>query len=188
MYYSLNECLCISLFVFLPFLFLIRSGTVHILHNNLPPALSQRWHSQHFALYYDFHFSHISPFSPQRHYWVPEHLFPTHGYMWVWWDNWRFMKWHIIKKKSKDHATGQLHPTNLNSATNDILMTIFPLFLSFWSVVGSTRREGGVPAYVNLSASSMLMIAMQYTSNPGILSHWLLLTRACKYNSRFNVA
>lgn len=33
--------------------------------------------------------------------------------------------------------------------------------------MGSTRREGGVPAYVNLSASSMLMIAMQYTSNPG---------------------
>lgn len=32
--------------------------------------------------------------------------------------------------------------------------------------VGSTRREGGVPAYINLSASSMLMIAMQYTSNP----------------------
>lgn len=42
-----------------------------------------------------------------------------------------------------------------------------------WSAVGSTRREGGVPAYVNLSASSMLMIAMQYTSNPGNLSHWL---------------
>lgn len=34
------------------------------------------------------------------------------------------------------------------------------------SAVGSTRREGGVPAYINLSASSMLMIAMQYTSNP----------------------
>lgn len=33
--------------------------------------------------------------------------------------------------------------------------------------MGSTRREGVVPAYVNLSASSMLMIAMQYTSNPG---------------------
>ena len=32
--------------------------------------------------------------------------------------------------------------------------------------VGSSRREG-VPAHVNLSASSMLMIAMQYTSNPG---------------------
>lgn len=32
--------------------------------------------------------------------------------------------------------------------------------------MGSSRREG-VPAHVNLSASSMLMIAMQYTSNPG---------------------
>lgn len=41
--------------------------------------------------------------------------------------------------------------------------------------MGSTRREGGVPAYVNLSASSMLMIAMQYTSNPGKTSYWLFL-------------
>ena len=39
------------------------------------------------------------------------------------------------------------------------------LLLSFFEV-GSSRREG-VPAHVNLSASSMLMIAMQYTSNPG---------------------
>lgn len=44
---------------------------------------------------------------------------------------------------------------------------------SFPCVVGSTRREGGVPAYVNLSASSMLMIAMQYTTNPGKPSYWL---------------
>lgn len=71
-------------FFFLPFPFLIRSGTVHILHNHMPPALSQWWYSQHFALYYDLHFSHISPFPPQRHHWVPEHLFPSHGYMWVW--------------------------------------------------------------------------------------------------------
>lgn len=40
--------------------------------------------------------------------------------------------------------------------------------MSFVYAVGSTRREGGVPAYINLSASSMLMIAMQYTSNPGV--------------------
>lgn len=33
--------------------------------------------------------------------------------------------------------------------------------------MGSSKREG-VPAHVNLSASSMLMIAMQYTSNPGM--------------------
>lgn len=32
--------------------------------------------------------------------------------------------------------------------------------------MGSSRRES-VPAHVNLSASAMLMIAMQYTSNPG---------------------
>lgn len=44
------------------------------------------------------------------------------------------------------------------------------------SVVGSTRREGGVPAYVNLSASSMLMIAMQYTSNPGKPLFWSMRT------------
>ncbi|XP_043930510.1 protein unc-79 homolog [Protopterus annectens] len=34
------------------------------------------------------------------------------------------------------------------------------------AILGSSKRESGVPAYVNLSASSMLMIAMQYTSNP----------------------
>ena len=54
-------------------------------------------------------------------------------------------------------------------------MPDFNLFfqLPFYFVVGSTRREGGVPAYVNLSASSMLMIAMQYTSNPGRgRHHW----------------
>lgn len=36
--------------------------------------------------------------------------------------------------------------------------------------MGSSKREG-VPAHVNLSASSMLMIAMQYTSNPGMCKH-----------------
>lgn len=40
-------------------------------------------------------------------------------------------------------------------------------FFPLSNAVGSTRREGGVPTYVNLSASSMLMIAMQYTTNPG---------------------
>uniref|UniRef100_I3KW79 Unc-79 homolog, NALCN channel complex subunit n=1 Tax=Oreochromis niloticus TaxID=8128 RepID=I3KW79_ORENI len=39
--------------------------------------------------------------------------------------------------------------------------------------------EGGVPAYVNLSASSMLMIAMQYTSNP--VYHCQLLECLMKY-------
>uniref|UniRef100_A0A3Q4GRJ4 Unc-79 homolog, NALCN channel complex subunit n=1 Tax=Neolamprologus brichardi TaxID=32507 RepID=A0A3Q4GRJ4_NEOBR len=41
------------------------------------------------------------------------------------------------------------------------------------------RKEGGVPAYVNLSASSMLMIAMQYTSNP--VYHCQLLECLMKY-------
>ncbi|XP_021429976.1 protein unc-79 homolog isoform X1 [Oncorhynchus mykiss] len=47
----------------------------------------------------------------------------------------------------------------------DIIEYLSTSFLPM-AVLGSTRREGGVPAYVNLSASSMLMIAMQYTSNP----------------------
>ncbi|KAF7251651.1 hypothetical protein EYD10_02851 [Varanus komodoensis] len=44
--------------------------------------------------------------------------------------------------------------------------------------MGSSRREG-VPAHVNLSASSMLMIAMQYTSNP--VYHCQLLECLMKY-------
>lgn len=76
---SVHLSLCLS--VHSPFL--LRSGTVHILHYNLPPALSQWWYSQHFALYYDLHFSHIPPISSQRHHWVPEHLFSPHGYTWV---------------------------------------------------------------------------------------------------------
>lgn len=48
-----------------------------------------------------------------------------------------------------------------------LVVTIPSVSLLYMSLVGSTRREGGVPAYVNLSASSMLMIAMQYTTNPG---------------------
>ncbi|KAA0710808.1 Protein unc-79 -like protein [Triplophysa tibetana] len=47
------------------------------------------------------------------------------------------------------------------------------------AILGSTRREGGVPAYINLSASSMLMIAMQYTSNP--VYHCQLLECLMKY-------
>uniref|UniRef100_A0A8C7CZQ3 Unc-79 homolog, NALCN channel complex subunit n=1 Tax=Oncorhynchus kisutch TaxID=8019 RepID=A0A8C7CZQ3_ONCKI len=47
----------------------------------------------------------------------------------------------------------------------DIIEYLSTSFLPM-AILGSTRREGGVPAYVNLSASSMLMIAMQYTSNP----------------------
>lgn len=75
---------CISLSLsFLHFLFLTRSGTVHILHNHMSPALSQWRYSQHLALYHDLHFSYVSTFSPQRHHWVPQHLFPTHGHMWA---------------------------------------------------------------------------------------------------------
>ncbi|KAJ7401688.1 Protein unc-79 like protein [Pitangus sulphuratus] len=44
------------------------------------------------------------------------------------------------------------------------LLDLVPL-LQHGQHVGSSKREG-VPAHVNLSASSMLMIAMQYTSNP----------------------
>ncbi|XP_071398350.1 protein unc-79 homolog isoform X2 [Centroberyx affinis] len=47
----------------------------------------------------------------------------------------------------------------------DIIEYLSTSFLPM-AILGSTRREGGVPAYVNLSASSMLMIAMQYTTNP----------------------
>ncbi|KAM4541653.1 protein unc-79 homolog isoform 3-T3 [Odontesthes bonariensis] len=47
----------------------------------------------------------------------------------------------------------------------DIIEYLSTSFLPM-AILGSTRKEGGVPAYVNLSASSMLMIAMQYTSNP----------------------
>lgn len=54
--------------------------------------------------------------------------------------------------------------------------------------MGSTRREGAVPAYVNLSASSMLMIAMQYTSNPGRPQYWLLSKHKFKnYCSQMNL-
>ncbi|XP_066463616.1 protein unc-79 homolog [Eleutherodactylus coqui] len=47
------------------------------------------------------------------------------------------------------------------------------------AILGSSRREGGVPAHVNLSASSMLMIAMQYTTNP--VYHCQLLECLMKY-------
>ncbi|XP_077477247.1 protein unc-79 homolog isoform X3 [Stigmatopora argus] len=47
----------------------------------------------------------------------------------------------------------------------DIIEYLSTSFLPM-AILGSTRREGGVPAYVNLSTSSMLMIAMQYTTNP----------------------
>ncbi|XP_063060311.1 protein unc-79 homolog [Engraulis encrasicolus] len=47
----------------------------------------------------------------------------------------------------------------------DIIEYLSTSFLPM-AILGSTRREGGVPTYVNLSACSMLMIAMQYTSNP----------------------
>lgn len=83
MHCVLNERLCISLCLSVHSHSLLRSGTVHILHYNLPPALSQWWYSQHFALYYDLYFSHIPPISSQRHHWVPEHLFSPHGYTWV---------------------------------------------------------------------------------------------------------
>lgn len=136
----MSVCISLSLSS-LPFLFLTRSGTVHILHNNMSPALSQWWYSQHLALYHDLHFSYLSSFSPQRHHWVPQHLFPTHGYMWA--------HIHQMIKMVTLH-----HIYYYYSCSPSV------------SAVGSTRREGGVPAYINLSASSMLMIAMQYTSNP----------------------
>ncbi|XP_078262926.1 protein unc-79 homolog isoform X3 [Rhinoraja longicauda] len=45
-------------------------------------------------------------------------------------------------------------------------------------ILGSSKREG-VPPYVNYSASSMLMIAMQYTTNP--VYHCQLLESLMKY-------
>ncbi|XP_016328167.1 protein unc-79 homolog [Sinocyclocheilus anshuiensis] len=60
----------------------------------------------------------------------------------------------------------------------DIIEYLSTSFLPM-AILGSTRREGGIPAYVNLSASSMLMIAMQYTSNP--VYHCQLLECLMKY-------
>ncbi|XP_026867419.2 protein unc-79 homolog isoform X3 [Electrophorus electricus] len=60
----------------------------------------------------------------------------------------------------------------------DIIEYLSTSFLPM-AILGSTRREGGVPAYVNLSASSMLMITMQYTSNP--VYHCQLLECLMKY-------
>ncbi|XP_015206538.1 protein unc-79 homolog isoform X2 [Lepisosteus oculatus] len=60
----------------------------------------------------------------------------------------------------------------------DIIEYLSTSFLPM-AILGSTRREGGVPAFVNLSASSMLMIAMQYTSNP--VYHCQLLECLMKY-------
>ncbi|KAG8449094.1 hypothetical protein GDO86_015955 [Hymenochirus boettgeri] len=60
----------------------------------------------------------------------------------------------------------------------DIIEYLSTSFLPM-AILGSSRREGGVPAHVNLSASSMLMIAMQYTSNP--VYHCQLLECLMKY-------
>ncbi|XP_051868537.1 protein unc-79 homolog isoform X4 [Pristis pectinata] len=57
------------------------------------------------------------------------------------------------------------------------LLDLVPL-LQHGQHVGSSKREG-VPPYVNYSASSMLMIAMQYTTNP--VYHCQLLESLMKY-------
>ncbi|XP_028637538.1 protein unc-79 homolog isoform X3 [Grammomys surdaster] len=59
----------------------------------------------------------------------------------------------------------------------DIIEYLSTSFLPM-AILGSSRRES-VPAHVNLSASSMLMIAMQYTSNP--VYHCQLLECLMKY-------
>ncbi|XP_054989624.1 protein unc-79 homolog isoform X12 [Sorex araneus] len=59
----------------------------------------------------------------------------------------------------------------------DIIEYLSTSFLPM-AILGSSRREG-VPTHVNLSASSMLMIAMQYTSNP--VYHCQLLECLMKY-------
>ncbi|XP_012594049.2 protein unc-79 homolog isoform X5 [Microcebus murinus] len=59
----------------------------------------------------------------------------------------------------------------------DIIEYLSTSFLPM-AILGSSRREV-VPAHVNLSASSMLMIAMQYTSNP--VYHCQLLECLMKY-------
>ncbi|XP_075359607.1 protein unc-79 homolog isoform X12 [Mycteria americana] len=59
----------------------------------------------------------------------------------------------------------------------DIIEYLSTSFLPM-AILGSSKREG-VPAHVNLSASSMLMIAMQYTSNP--VYHCQLLECLMKY-------
>ncbi|KAM4664558.1 LOW QUALITY PROTEIN: protein unc-79 homolog [Discoglossus pictus] len=60
----------------------------------------------------------------------------------------------------------------------DIIEYLSTSFLPM-AILGSSRREGGVPAHVNLSASAMLMIAMQYTTNP--VYHCQLLECLMKY-------
>uniref|UniRef100_H3BIL2 Unc-79 homolog, NALCN channel complex subunit n=1 Tax=Latimeria chalumnae TaxID=7897 RepID=H3BIL2_LATCH len=60
----------------------------------------------------------------------------------------------------------------------DIIEYLSTSFLPM-AILGASRREGGVPAYVNLSSSSMLMIAMQYTTNP--VYHCQLLECLMKY-------
>ncbi|XP_069772299.1 protein unc-79 homolog isoform X2 [Narcine bancroftii] len=59
----------------------------------------------------------------------------------------------------------------------DIIDYLSTSFLPM-AILGSSKREG-VPAYVNYSASSMLMIAMQYTTNP--VYHCQLLESLMKY-------
>ncbi|XP_036061482.1 protein unc-79 homolog isoform X14 [Onychomys torridus] len=59
----------------------------------------------------------------------------------------------------------------------DIIEYLSTSFLPM-AILGSSRRES-VPAHVNLSASAMLMIAMQYTSNP--VYHCQLLECLMKY-------
>ncbi|XP_057638607.1 protein unc-79 homolog isoform X12 [Chionomys nivalis] len=59
----------------------------------------------------------------------------------------------------------------------DIIEYLSTSFLPM-AILGSSRKEG-VPAHVNLSASAMLMIAMQYTSNP--VYHCQLLECLMKY-------
>uniref|UniRef100_UPI00398ECD0B protein unc-79 homolog n=1 Tax=Pristiophorus japonicus TaxID=55135 RepID=UPI00398ECD0B len=59
----------------------------------------------------------------------------------------------------------------------DIIEYLSTSFLPM-AILGSSKREG-VPPYVNYSASSMLMIAMQYTSNP--VYHCQFLESLMKY-------
>ncbi|XP_043553117.1 protein unc-79 homolog isoform X4 [Chiloscyllium plagiosum] len=59
----------------------------------------------------------------------------------------------------------------------DIIEYLSTSFLPM-AILGSSKREG-VPPYVNYSASSMLMIAMQYTTNP--VYHCQLLESLMKY-------
>lgn len=91
-------------------------------------------------------------------------------------------EYNYVNKCEKSDLMNLKNPILVKYIKTFLFPTKKNLFPSF--PVGSTRKEGGVPAYVNLSASSMLMIAMQYTSNPGT-SLWSQSLPVLEFNVNF---